>query len=281
MKTNVLSLEGKKIKEINLPKCFSQEIRRDILSKVLEIKKNKQPYSPSPVAGKQHSASGKIVHRRHVWKSGYGRGTSRVPRKIMSRRGSQFIWVGAEVSAMRGGRRAHPPKILSMVDTRKINKKELKIALISAISATANEKEIVKKYKSISEIKDLPFVVEGKIISLKTKDILASLKKILGETLFNVSVRKKVVRAGKGKLRGRKYKNNAGLLLITGEKEKLKTNVFEVKNVKNLSVVDLAKGGPGRLTLYTENAIRELADKFTSSSKSQTKELEEKLKWCL
>ncbi len=260
MKINILNIEGKKIKEIDLPKCFSREIRKDIIAKVLEIKKNKQPYSPSPVAGKQHSASGKIVHRRHVWKSGYGRGSSRVPRKIMSRRGSQFNWVGAEVSAMRGGRRAHPPKVLSMLNTLKINKKELKIALDSAISATANEKEVVRKYKSVSEIKNLPFVIEGKIISLKTKDILASLKKILGETLFNVSVRKKIVRAGKGKLRGRKYKSNTGMILVIGDKEKLKTNAFEIKNVKNLGVVDLARGGPGRLTMYTENAIKELGE---------------------
>ncbi len=262
MKANILNIEGKKVKEIDLPKCFSREIREDIIAKVLEIKKNKQPYSPSPVAGKQHSASGKIVHRRHVWKSGYGRGASRVPRKVMSRRGSQFNWVGAEVSAMRGGRRAHPPKILSMLNTLKINKKELKIALDSAISATANEKDVVKKYKSVSEIKNLPFVVEGKIISLKTKDILASLKKILGETLFNVSVRKKVIRAGKGKFRGRKYKSNAGMILVMGDKEKLKTNAFEVKNVINLGVVDLAEGGTGRLTMYTEQAIKELGEKL-------------------
>ena len=261
MKTKILDINGKEKGTIELPKCFSHSVRKDIVAKVLEAKKSQQPYGPSPVAGKQHSASGKIVHRRHVWKSGYGRGRSRVPRKVMSRRGSQFNWVGAEVSAMRGGRRAHPPKVLSMFNRVKVNKKELKLALISAISATANEKEVAKKYKSISEIKDLPFVVEGKIISLKTKDILASLKKILGETLFNVSVRKKVVRAGKGKMRGRRYKSNAGLLLVAGENEKLKTNAFEVVNVKKLGVNDLARGGLGRLTLYTEKAIQDLEDK--------------------
>lgn len=264
MKTAILDINGKKVKEMNLPKCFSQKIRKDIIAKVLEVKKTKQPYSPSLIAGKQHSASGKIVHRRHVWKSGYGRGVSRVPRKIMSRRGSQFNWVGAEVSAMRGGRRAHPPKILSMVDTRKINKKELKIALISAISATANEKELIARYEKLKgkKIENLPLVVESKLVSLKIKNLISSLKKVLGKQLFALAPQKKTIRSGKGKFRGRKYKNNAGLLLVTGEKEKLKTNVFEVKNVKNLGVVDLAEGGPGRLTLYTENAIKELEEKL-------------------
>ena len=264
MKADILSIDGKKVKEIDLPKCFSQEIRKDIIAKVLEAKKNKQPYSPSPVAGKQHSASGKIVHRRHVWKSGYGRGISRVPRKIMSRRGSQFNWVGAEVSAMRGGRRAHPPKIFSMFNTLKINKKELKIALISAISATANEKEVGQRYERLKnqKIENFPLIAESKLISLKIKPLISSLKKILGKELFELSLQKKTVRSGKGKLRGRKYKTNAGLLLVIGEKEKLKANAFEIKNVKNLSVVDLAKGGPGRITLYTEQAIRELGEKL-------------------
>ena len=118
-KANILNIDGKKVKEIELPKCFSQPIREDIVAKVVEIKKQKQPYGPSPVGGKQSSASGKIVHRRHVWKSGYGRGQSRIPRKTMSRRGTQFNWVGAEVPNTRGGRRAHPPKAASMINKKR------------------------------------------------------------------------------------------------------------------------------------------------------------------
>jgi len=280
MKANILDINGKKLKEIKLPNCFSQEIRKDILAKVLESKKNKQPYAPSPVAGKQHSASGIIKHRRHVWKTHYGHGISRIPRKIISRRGNRFNWIGAEIPSTVGGRRAHPPKIISMINTQKINKKELRIALISALSATANSKEVVRRYARLKneKIENLPLIVESKFISLKTKNLILSLKKVLGKSLFELALKKKSVRSGKGKSRGRKYKSNAGLLLIIGEKEKLKTNVLDVKDIKNMSVIDLAKGGPGRLTLYTQEAIRELADKFTSSPKSQTKELGEKLK---
>jgi len=93
------------------------------LQKFWKQKKSQQPYAPSPVAGKQHSASGKIRHRRHVWKSHYGQGISRIPRKSVSRRGDRFNWIGAEISSTRGGRRAHPPKILSMINTKKITKK--------------------------------------------------------------------------------------------------------------------------------------------------------------
>src|SRR3989338_1919215 len=105
MKTQVLDINGQAKKIIELPKFFENEIREDIVSKVLEAKKRQQPYSPSPVAGKQHAAKGKIVHRRHVWRSGYGRGQSRVPRKMLSQKGTRFNWVAAEVPNARGGMR--------------------------------------------------------------------------------------------------------------------------------------------------------------------------------
>jgi len=264
MKTNILNIEGKKTRQIELPKCFSQIVREDVISKVLEAKKTNQPYSPSPVGGKQHSASGIMVHRRHVWKSQYGRGISRIPRKIMLRRGTQFQQVGAEVPNTRGGRRAHPPKAVSMINTKKINKKEMALALISAISATANQKIVSKKYERLNEekIEGLPFVVESKISELKTKELLSSIKKILGEKIFEIAMRKKEVRSGRGKRRGRKYKTNPGLLIVIGEKEKMKTNTFDTKKIKSLSVTDLARGGAGRITLYTEEAVRELGEKL-------------------
>ncbi len=261
MKTKIFSVKGKEKGEIALPKCFSAPIREDIVQKVLEIKKTKQPYGPNPLAG-NYSAAGKIVHRRHVWKSQYGRGISRVPRKIFSRRGSQFNWEGATAPNTRGGRRAHPPKPISMISTKKINKKELKIAFESALSATANKEFIEKKYERIEKIdKKVPFVVDSEIVKLKIKEIIKSLKEILGEKLFDIAIKKKSIRAGKGKMRGRRYKKSAGILIVIGENEKLKTKQFDVVNVKNLGVNDLAKGGLGRLTIYTENAIKFLEGK--------------------
>jgi large subunit ribosomal protein L4e len=264
MKTKVLDINGKKTREIQLPSSFSQEIRKDIISKVLEAKKSKQPYSPSPVAGKQHAASGKTVHRRHVWRSGYGRGASRIPRKITSRRGSQFNWIGAEVASTRGGRRAHPPKSISMINTKKINKREVKIALVSAISATADKKVVAQKYERLDEkdLEKLPFVVESRLTTLKTKELVPSLKKILGEKLFGVALKKKDVRSGKGKFRGRKYKKSSGLLLVIGGREKLNTNAFEIVSVNKLGLADLAQGDLGRLTVYTEEAIKDLGEKL-------------------
>ena len=269
MKTNLLDINGKKTKEISLPSYFSEKIREDIVAKVLEAKKTRQPYGPSPVAGKQNSASGNIQHTRNVWKTMQGKGISRVPRKIMSRRGGQFNWEGAEIPNARGGRRAHPPKVDSMINTKKINKKELLIALKSALSATASSKKLSEKYERLAnkKIEGLPLIVEEKFLTLKTKEQLNSLKKILGEDLIQVSLKEKKKRSGIGKLRGRKYKSNAGLLLVVGDKQDVKTNLADVKKSKDLSILDLAQGGLGRVTVYTEQAISDLENKIKVSTK--------------
>ncbi|MBS3085440.1 50S ribosomal protein L4 [Candidatus Pacearchaeota archaeon] len=280
MKANILSIDGKKVKEIALPEFFNQPIREDLIFKVLETRKTKQPYAPSPVAGKQHSASGKLRHRRHVWRSQYGRGMSRIPRKIMLERGSQFHWIGAEVASTRGGRRAHPPKIIAMINTKMINKKEAKLALVSALSATANEKEVEKKYNSLKNknIENLPLIVESKLATLKTKELVQALKLILREDLFEVAQKKKSIRTGRGKMRGRKHKKTAGLLIVIGKNEKLNSNISDIKKAHNISVVDLAGGGQGRLVIYTEQAIKDLEERLEGKEKNkmQSKEKKEK-----
>ncbi|MFA5953796.1 MAG: 50S ribosomal protein L4 [Candidatus Pacearchaeota archaeon] len=269
MKAKILTIDGKSGKEIELPKFFTEKVREDIIYKILEIRKIQHPYGSNPSAGNQSSVSGKIVHKRHAWKSQYGRGMSRVPRKTMSRKGTQFNWVAAGVPNTRGGRRAHPPKAISRILDLKINKKELLLGLKSALSATANEKYLKQKYERLrnKEITKLPLIVESKITELKIRELITSFKKILGTELFEVSIQKKEIRSGIGKLRGRKYKKNAGLLLVLGNDEKLKTTAFDVKQVKELNILDLAKGKPGRLTIYTEKAIKDLENKFSGEKK--------------
>lgn len=274
MKTDVLSIDGKKTKTIELPEAFSKNVREDLIARVLEAKKNRQPYSPFFMAGRQHSASGRIVHRRHVWRSGYGRGRSRVPRKTMSRSGSQFNWIAAEIPFAVGGRRAHPPKVLSMLNKARINKKEMKLAFESALSATANEKIVSRKYERMQgeKINGLPFVVDSKIASLKTKDFLSSLKKILGEKLFDVAIKVRSIRSGKGKSRGRRYKSTAGALVLLGKGEKMNVGVIDFKTTDNVSVADLARGGAGRIVIYTEKAINDLKEKFKEKKAGGFKE---------
>jgi large subunit ribosomal protein L4e len=132
-------------------------------------------------------------------------------------------------------------------------------------------KFIKEKYKTLTDKKiDLifPIIVESSLLKLKIKEFYKTLENILGKELLNVSVRKKKIRAGKGKLRGRRYKRNAGLLLVIGKDENFKTGLFEIKRVNSLSVSDLAKGGLGRIVVFTENSIKELETRLKNESNS-------------
>jgi len=263
MKTKIFDAKGEKKGEISLPNCFDAPVREDLISKVVEAQKFKQPSAPYIWSGLQYSASGVIVHRRHVWKSGYGKGQSRVPRKIMSNKGAQFNLVGATSPNTRGGRRAHPPKVIAAQNHLKVNKKEMQIALMSALSATVNSEKIKGKYASLKNSKvEAPFIVEGSFVKQKTKEMIAAIEKILGKDAMAVAFRKKAQRAGVGKSRGRRYKVNAGALVVLGKDEVLKTGLMETKKAKELSVTDLASGGSGRITIYTENAINDLKERF-------------------
>ena len=256
MKAQVLDIEGKKIKEITTH-LFEEPIREDIISKIVEAEKTKQPYSPKLYAGMNRSASGNVSHKRHSWGSDRGRGMSRFPKKTMWRRGTQFSWIGAIIPSTRGGRRAHPPK--GFLDLKKINKKELIKGILSALTYVSSIEEIKKKYFSLKDKKielKFPIIVEDKILKLKTKEFFKSLFMILGE-LYGVAVQKKKIRPGIGKLRGRKYKKNAGLLFVLGKNEDLKIKRIEIVKTKDLTVSNLASGG-ARLTMFSENAIKEL-----------------------
>ena len=157
MKTKLLRVDGSEGKEIQLPRQFSHKIREDIVARAILTEISIQPYAPFIDAGK--GSSGKMRHRRHRWGSHYGRGISRVPRKSLWRRGTQFYWVGATAPSTRGGRRAHPPKIEQFLKKVKINKKEKNIALAIAISATANKDKIKFSLCSIQIANEGIFII--------------------------------------------------------------------------------------------------------------------------
>ena len=259
MKAHLFDMKGTKKKEIDLPEVFNTKIREDIVQKYYEASKFESihPYAPYKEAGKRHSASGTISHRRHEWKGHYGKGISRIPRKAMWRRGTQFMWIGAEVASTRGGRRAHPPKVFNRRE-RKINEKEMKIAMYSAIASTANENYIKQRYSTLDKVNQkFPIVVEYQHVA-KAKELINLMRILLGD-MFNLALKQKSVRAGKGKLRGRKYKSNAGILLIKSPSEKLKMKGIDIRSSDEIKISDFYP--LGRLTIYTEKALLEIGGK--------------------
>lgn len=264
MKAQLYSSKGEKKSQVDLPKNFSVQIRTDIVKKYFEADKFIQPYGPFQFAGLRQSASGTISHQRHDWKGHYGRGISRAPRKTMWRRGTQFFWVGANVPGARGGRQAHPPKGIGA--EKKINKKEIKLAFDSAFAATANKELVVKRYSSLDKIEHVPFVVES--LPTKTKEFKQLIKTIFGENA-NLAFKNREIRAGKGSMRGRRYKSNAGVLILVGKDEKIKLSGFDIKPITEVAIADLWP--LGRLTIYTHKALESLNKEDKEKSKEKAK----------
>ena len=254
MKSQVLDLSGNKLKTIDLPEVFSARIREDLAQKYYETSKKFAPHSPSPTAGRRSSASGTISHRRHEWKGHYGKGVSRVPRKAIWRRGEQFYWIGAEVNMARGGRAVHAPLLIRR--SFKINDKEILAAIHSALAATTQINYVKMRYEGLRDADvDLPLVIASPLNEIKSRQVIEFLRKVLGNK-FEIALKQKKVRAGKGKLRGRKFKSNAGLLLIKASNEKAKMSGIEIKSARDVEIGDLYP--LGRLTLYTEHSLKEL-----------------------
>jgi len=271
-KLQIIDANGNKSKEIST-EIFSSEIRPDIVQKIAEIERfsEKQPNAPYLWSGMQTSASGNVKHNRHVWKTDRGRGTSRYPKKRMSDKGSHFVWVAAAIPGVRGGRRAHPPKVLRA--DSKINKKEMLFALKAALAMSASAEEIKKKYSSLgnAELKiKLPIIVDSKITNLKAKQFFSFLEKALGENLSQIAVPQKSIRAGAGKMRGRKYKQNAGMIIVFGNKENAKISGVASVKAGNLKIRDLVENG-ARLAMFTEEAVKDLENKLAGKKKAEVK----------
>ncbi|MEM4181666.1 MAG: 50S ribosomal protein L4 [Candidatus Pacearchaeota archaeon] len=259
MKIKIISASGKEKGFLELPENFLSSIRKDIVQKVFEAQKRWQPHGTKVGAGAMYSASGILRRKRHAWKGTYGRGISRIPRKIMARSGSSFTWVGATAASTVGGREAHPPRV-NENQFRKINKKELLIAINSCLSASANKKIIEQNYNL--KLENLPIVLSSDVLKLKTKDFFKLMSSILGEK-FKDLLQKRKKRAGKGKMRGRKYKKTAGILFVISSNEQFKIKGLELKKVEELKIDDLSLNGkPGRLIIFSEDSIKEMGERW-------------------
>lgn len=250
-KIKIINIEGIQTREIELPEIFSETYRPDIIKKsVLSSQsKKRHPYGPTLYAGMQTSARG--------W--GSGRGASHVPRIVNGSR-------AARIPLAVGGRRAHPPKVETDY-TEKINKKERKLAIRSAIATTGNE-ELVISRGHIFSAEHLPLILENDFELLKkTKDVIKCFKNIGVYEDIERAKNGKKIRSGRGKTRGRRYKNKKSILLITsGECSVFKAakNIpgVDICSIYNLSTELLAPGThAGRLSIWTESAIEKLANK--------------------
>jgi large subunit ribosomal protein L4e len=248
VKVNVYKIDGSSSEKIDLPEVFNTPYRPDIIRKSFKVlhSNKRQPYGADPFAGtKQATAS-----------VGKGRGMSRVPRLTQGRR-------AALAPGVVGGRRAHPPKIEKSWK-EKINKKEKQLAKNSALAATTDKEIVSKRGHNFDDKLTLPIIVEDKFENIKkTKDIIEAFDKIGIYDDILRAANGKHIRAGRGKTRGRKYKTPKSILIVSSKDEVQKgsENLSGVDIVKpnQINIEHLAPGGdPGRLTVFTKSAIKEL-----------------------
>ncbi len=262
MKADVFSVEGKKLKSIDLPKVFSSAYEPGLIKRAVLAGQSarKQPKGVKPKAGRDNTAEyrGSRSLPQHARTINVGK--ARLPR-MKNRRGLLSGRVAA-VSQAVGGPKAHAPKVEQVIK-EKVNKKEKAKAIASAIAATAN-KDLVSKRHILGNIV-LPVIIESDFEKFaKTKQIVDVLSKIgIYEDIESAKSKKKR-RAGKGKKRGRVHKRKKSILIVTGDKAEIykaarNLEGVDISTVSSISAEKLAPGCmPGRLTVWTETAIEGL-----------------------
>jgi large subunit ribosomal protein L4e len=253
MRVNVYSIEGEVIDEIELPNIFKEEFRPDLIKRAVISSQTAriQPWGSDPMAGKRTSAES--------W--GSGRGAAMVPR---IKNGSKAAFIPQAI----GGRRAHPPRP-QKVYHEKINVKERRYAIRSAIAATTDSNIVEERGHKIENVPQLPLIVDDEISTVKKTKETREIFKNLG--LYDDVIRAKKgkkIRAGKGKLRGRKYRSTKGPLIIVDNDKGISLGArnhagVDIVTANNLNAELLAPGThPGRLTVYTKSAVDKLGGLF-------------------
>jgi large subunit ribosomal protein L4e len=249
----IFDLRGKPIGKVKLPLVFGTPLRPDVVRRgVVALRSHGfQAQGRDPMAGKRTSAESQ----------GVGHGTARVPR--MKERGRSAFGVG-----MAKGHQAHPPRSEKRT-AKRLPRREMRLALCSAVAATGVKDVVAARGHMVDGVPDFPLVVADEFEDLRrTKDVEAALLAwgVWGD-VFRVRESRNI-RAGKGKGRGRRFKQAVGPLIVVakdGGVVKAAGNLpgVDAVSVDGLNVELLAPGThAGRLTVWSSSAIERLGERF-------------------
>lgn len=249
----VYSLEGEPLKNVDLPPVFRSEVRVDLIRRAVTASRanRRQTYGPAPRAGMRHSVR---------W-SGKGHGVSRVPRI----RGTM---IGAQAPGTVGGRQAHPPHP-GRIWAKKINQRERRLARNAAVAALRSPELVSGRGHRFEPELSLPVVLEDRLEALEPK---AGAAREGTEILRRVGLLPDVlrakegrhVRAGRGKMRGRRYRQAKSLLVVVKDPWSVRRALgnlpgVDIASPAALNAELLAPGGdPGRLAVFSEGALEVL-----------------------
>jgi len=254
---------------VPLPAVFTAPIRPDVVHFVhSRIALNKrQPYSVNKYAGKTPSATS--------W--GTGRAVSRIPR--VQGGGTHRSGQGAFGNMCRGGRMFSPTKPWRKWH-RKVNLTQRRYAVASAVAASAVPALVMARGHRIMGTPEGPLIVSSSVETItKTSAAVALLKKFGAYTDVEKVQDSKTMRAGKGKMRNRRFVQRRGPLIVyktDGGITRAFRNIpgVELASVESLNLLQLAPGGHvGRFVIWTEAAFAALDGVFGTYSEPSASKL--------
>ena len=254
VKVPLYDASGKQVGEVTLPDVYRVPVRRDLIHRVFmsEFTASIQPKGRDPMAGMRTTAVSLGIHH----------GLARVPRVKGSTRARLAPFV-------RGGRLAHPPRPDKVIK-EEVNASERLMGTMSAVAATAYI-DIVRGRGHVFEAPAVPVVVDSAVLeSIKRTAEARELLTRLGVYSDIERAAERVrIRAGKGKMRGRRYVEPKSVLFIVEDHNSPFARAVkgfpgvDVVEPQLVSVLELAPGGePGRLTVVTSKSLEALASRF-------------------
>lgn len=257
------SENGEATTTVTLPGVFKAPIRTDVISFVhTNMAKNKrQPYAVNDRAGHQHSAES--------W--GTGRAVSRIPR--VSGGGTSRSGQGAFGNMCRKGRMFAPTKVWRRWH-RRINKNQRRYATASALASSALPALVEARGHRVSDLPQVPLVVDSGIESIDTTKGAVSLLKAIGAYEDVLRCKEShAIRTGKGKWRNRRHVQRRGPLVCYSKDNGI-TRAFrnlpgvELCPVTALNLLQLAPGGHvGRFVIWSQDAFAMLDKVFGTGRK--------------
>jgi len=164
----------------------------------------------------------------------------------------------------RGGRMFNPTKTWRKWH-KKINTTQKRYAVASALAATAVPALVMARGHRVDEVPEIPLVLDNAVESTKktsaAKDILASVGALAD---VEKAADSKRIRAGKGKMRNRRYTLRRGPLIIYSNNDGVEQAFrnlpgVELCNVDRLNLLQLAPGGHmGRFCVWSKSALEAL-----------------------
>jgi len=257
---------GEAAGQVTLPAVFKAPIRPDVVNFVhTNMAKNaRQAYAVHKHAGHQTSAES--------W--GVGRAVARIPR--VRGGGTHRSGQGAFGNMCRGGRMFAPTKAWRRWH-RPINQNQRRYAVCSALAASALPALVMARGHRVDSVNEVPCVSTDAIESItKTKAATELLQKIGAFDDVQKCKDSKKIRAGKGKMRNRRFRMRRGPLIVYNSDNGISQAFRNLPGVETISVdrlnlLKLAPGGHlGRFCIWSQSAFEKLDALYGTPRKAAT-----------